>query len=123
MTMREELLHPRVDTTSAARILNLLLGAWLFVSAFAWDHLAAQRANAWILGALCAFFAIIATAVPAVRYLNTLLAVWLFVSVWALPHHSLATQWNDALVAIAVLVISLVPSVGEGGGTPHHVPA
>jgi hypothetical protein len=72
---------------------------------------------------LCVFFALIATAVPAVRFLNALLAIWLFVSVWALPHRSLGTQWNDALVAIAIFVIALVPSLEERRGPPQQVAA
>ncbi len=102
------------DTTRWARILNLLLGIWLFISAFVWPHTIAQRTNTWILGVLCVIFAIIAmTASPAVRWLNTALAIWLFISVWALPHQNLATMWNNALVAICVFILSLVPGRGE----------
>jgi hypothetical protein len=50
-------------------------------------------------------------AVPWVRYLNTLLAIWLFISAWALPSRSPGTIWNNVLVAIAIFIVSLVPSV------------
>jgi len=63
---------------------------------------------------LCVAFALIAMRVPEARYLNTLLAVWLFISVWALPRVTLATQWNNALVAIGIMALSL--SAGYLGG-------
>jgi hypothetical protein len=72
--------------------------------------------NTWIVGVLCAAFAIVAMKVPEARYLNSILAVWLFISVWALPTMSVATQWNNALVAIAVLALSLSPSYLRGPG-------
>ncbi len=93
----------------AARTINLLLGIWLFISAFVWPHDAAQMTNTWILGVLCVIFALIAMRVERVRFLNTLLAIWLFISAFALPAQSRATVWNNVLVAIAVFLISLAP--------------
>jgi hypothetical protein len=98
-----------------ARAVNIVLGIWLFLSAFLWTHSAAQMRNTWVCGVLIAAFAAVAFAVPVVRYLNTALAVWLFISAFALPSISQATIWNNALVAIAVFVFSLVPAGVEGG--------
>ena len=106
-----------------ARAVNVILGVWLFISAFVWPHTTAERGNTWILGVLCVAFALIALREPSVRWLNTALAVWLFISVWALPHANLGTMWNNALVAIAVFVVSLVPGRGERAFTPAHGPA
>jgi hypothetical protein len=92
------------------RIANVVLGVWLFISAFLWAHGTPQFTNTWILGALCVLFSLIATRYEDARYLNTALAVWLFVSAWALPHVSIGTVWNNALVAIAIFFVSLVPS-------------
>lgn len=103
------------DFTSA-RVINIVLGIWLFVSAFLWPHSYAQMNNTWIVGVLCVAFALVAMRVPEARYLNTLLAVWLFISVWALPRLSIATQWNNALVAIAILAVSLAPGYLGGPG-------
>ncbi len=93
-----------------ARGANVVLGVWLFISAFIWPHSSAQMTNTWILGVLCVIFALVAMAVPWVRYLNTLLAIWLFISAWALPSVSPGTIWNNVLVAIAIFIVSLVPS-------------
>ena len=94
----------------APRTLNILLGIWLFISAFSWPHNAAQQTNTWIVAVLCVVIAVIAMRVAQVRYPNTALAVWLFISAWALPAASRGTVWNNALVAIAVFVLSLMPS-------------
>lgn len=99
--------------TQVARGLNVLLGIWLFISAFIWEHTQAQRTNTWILGVLCVVFALIAMSTPQARWLNTILSIWLFISVWALPHRNLATMWNNVLVAIAVFLLSLVPGRPE----------
>ena len=61
--------------------------------------------------------ALVGMAVPWVRYLNTLLAIWLFISAWALPTTQVGTVWNNVLVAIAVFIVSLVPS-GPGERAP-----
>ncbi len=101
---------PGVSSAAAPRIINVILGVWLFISAFVWQHTQAQMTNTWILGVLCVIFALVAMAVPWVRYLNTLLAIWLFISAWALPSVSPGTIWNNVLVAIAIFIVSLVPS-------------
>jgi hypothetical protein len=112
-----------MTSDKVARAVNLLLGIWLFISAFAWEHVLAQRTNTWILGVLCVVFALIAMSAPTGRWLNTALAVWLFISVWALPHQHLATMWNNALVAIVVFALSLVPGAGERPVATTRAPA
>jgi hypothetical protein len=115
---------------ASPRIINVILGVWLFISAFVWPHTQAQMTNTWILGVLCVIFALVAMAVPWVRYLNTLLAIWLFISAWALPTYNAGTVWNNVLVAIAIFIVSLVPNEGRGadlggllGRTPGSRPA
>lgn len=92
------------------RDINILLGVWLFLSAFLWPHTPAQFANTWIVGALVSIFALIGLAAPPARFLNTILAVWLFISTWALPTISSATVWNNVIVAIGVFIVSLLQS-------------
>ena len=95
----------------AARVVNVILGVWLFVSAFAWTHSSAQMTNTWILGALVVIFALIATHLPRLRYLNALTAVWLFISAFALPRMHPGTVWNNALVALVIFFLSLQPPI------------
>ncbi len=93
---------------SWARVANLMLGGWLFVSAFLWDHSNGQRANAAIVGFLVFASALGAVTSAQLRLVNTALAMWLFVSTLALPGAGAGTQWNNALVALAVFLFSLV---------------
>ncbi len=92
------------------RWLNLLLGVWLFISAFVWPHTVASQTNTWILGVLIAAVALAAILYrPQIRYANTVLAVYLFISTLLFPHVSQATPWNNAIVAVVVFVLSLIP--------------
>jgi hypothetical protein len=105
-----------------ARIVNIIVGVWLFISAFIWPHTYAQMTNTWIVGALCAVFAAIALRAPQVRYANAVLAVWLFISVWALPTMNVGTSWNNVIVAIVMFIAALTPAeMTRGVGRPVRV--
>jgi hypothetical protein len=103
-----------------ARTLNVILGVWLFISAFAWPHTPASFTNTWLVGLLVVIFALIAMRTPSTRYVNTALAIWLFISAFALPRASVATAWNNALCAIAIFILSLVPG-SIAGPVPRRV--
>jgi hypothetical protein len=105
-----------------ARYVNLVLGVWLFISAFIWEHTAAERTNTWILGVLFVVFALVAMRSTGARWVNTALSIWLFISVWALPHDNAGTMWNNALVAIVVFIASLVAGPAERPGIPQRAP-
>ena len=98
-----------------ARTLNLILGAWLFVSAFLWSHTPADRVNDWAVGLAIVVFAVLAMSIPAVRWVNTALGAWLFISAFALPHAHAGTRWNEVLVGLFVFFISIGPTEIEAG--------
>ena len=91
------------------RTINIVLGAWLFLSAFLWFHSGAQFTNTWIVGLATAGIAIAGLWAAQARWLNVGLAAWLIVSNWVLPTTS-ATGWNNFLVGIAILVIAFLPA-------------
>jgi hypothetical protein len=93
-----------------AHSVNLALGIWLFISAFIWPHVQPLKANTWILGIIISVVSVIAMRNNSVRGVNTVAAAWLFFSSLAMTHISRGTVWNNVLVAIAVFVLSLVPS-------------
>jgi hypothetical protein len=103
----------------AARTINILLGIWLFISAFAWPHDLAQRTNSWICGVLCVAFALLALRVPRARWLNLILGGWVFVSAFFLGQ-SHGTLWNNVLVGVAVVLVALTPP--ERFDVPHRTP-
>ena len=98
------------NSGSWPRYLNALVAAWLFISAFVWPHTVSAQTNTWIVGALMVICAIAALFQPAARWANTVLAVWLFISTWFFPHANTGTVWNNAILAIIVFAVSLVPS-------------
>ena len=93
-----------------ARSLNVLLGAWLFISDFAWRHGQAAGTNTWITGLLAVAFALWALWMPAMRWWNTLLGAWVVIAAIVLPHIAAGTRWNNIIVGALILLISLVPS-------------
>jgi hypothetical protein len=92
------------------RWVNLLIGIWLIISAFAWPHGGGARANTWILGALIAIASIWAMYAPGARFLNTIFAIWLFFATLVIYHASAATVWNNLIAAVIVFVLSLIPT-------------
>lgn len=106
----------KADENTLARGINVALGIWLFISAFLWLHTDAQFTNTWLIGLAIAVVAAVGLAVPQVRWINTALAAWLIISVWALPTLAAATFWNNLLVGIASLIVSVMPFATEYGG-------
>jgi uncharacterized membrane protein len=101
-----------------ARVVNLVIGVWLFISAFVWPHTVQSRANTWILGLIIVVFALISMAQPTARWLNTLAAIWLFFSTLAIFHTEQGTVWNNVIVAIVVFAVSFIGGYGEQRLTP-----
>jgi uncharacterized membrane protein len=109
------------NTSNWAAGINLVLGVWLFISAFVWPHTMGQQTNTWILGVLIALASAWAMYAPNARYLDTIFAVWLFVSTLVIARHSPATMWNNLIVAIIVFVLSLPGGVEPvTGRRPVH---
>lgn len=69
-----------------ARTLDLMLGLWLFVSAFAWPREAPEFANAWLVGLACAVCSVVAMYSARARYVVTTLSAWLVAAAFLLPH-------------------------------------
>ena len=91
------------------RYANALLGLWLFISAFAWDHTPSSRMNTCLVGLFMLVSAITATGWSIVRHLTMVLAVWLaFTTLMAYPDGP-ASFWNNLIVAFVVLVLAELP--------------
>jgi hypothetical protein len=109
-----------------ARVYNLGFGLWIFASGFLWRHSPAQFSNAWIVGAAIMAFALIGLRLPALgQYTNLALGAWLVLSSVFLPHFSAVTQVNHIFAGMAVMVLSMLPSLPGGAGRrgrPHIHP-
>jgi hypothetical protein len=106
-----ELAH---DSGSWARYTSLVLGAWLMLSAFLLKYAGTNRTNAAVCGLLIALTSLWAVRSPQTRRVDTLLAIWLFFSTLALQRGPSVPAWNNLLCAIAIFVLSLVPSRAPG---------
>jgi hypothetical protein len=95
---------------ASPRWFNIIVGIWLFLSAFFWPHTSSQFTNSLIVGAACAAAAAIGLKVPAFRFVNALLAIWLFVSTWVFQADRSGTLWNNAIASLVMLIIALVPN-------------
>jgi hypothetical protein len=91
----------------AARYVNAGIGVWLFISAFLWPHTSAQYANTWIMAIVTFVIALVAIGTPGFRFLNTVAGAWLIISAFVLPTISAATRWNNFIVGVVVLILSL----------------
>jgi hypothetical protein len=106
-----------------ARTLNLILALWLFLSAFVWPRTAASFTNAWVVGLLAAVFAVVGMTRAKARFANTALSAWLLVAALVLPQRSPIARWNDLAVAVAMLLVSLVPGTMYRPVTTTRAPA
>ncbi len=96
------------------RIFNALVGVWLFATGFMWPHTPAQKTVTIVAAILTFVLAILAQFTPVARSLNACVAILLFVvSTMSLPTLRLATLWNNTVVAVIILVVSLVDDGSE----------
>ena len=106
--------------SSLPRWINLLLGIWLFISAFAWPHATATFTNTWIVGIVIAAIAGISILVPPVHWANGAVAVYLFFSTVFMAHALPVTPWHNAILAVIVFFLSLIPAGQTTTATPHE---
>ena len=107
----------RHDTGSA----NIVLGVWLFASAFLWQHTPATFINALVVGVVIAASAALAYRWPAARIVDTAAGVWLIASLFAWPSVGPATTWNNFFVGAAVALVSLVGPADEDITAPTRL--
>jgi hypothetical protein len=99
--------------------LNLLLGAWLFISPWVLGFAKTSTAtgtmhssaasNAWIFGVIVMVLSIAALVrtQPWEEWLNLLAGVWLFISPWALSYSTVPSAlWNALIVGALVFILA-----------------
>jgi uncharacterized membrane protein YjjP (DUF1212 family) len=91
-----------------AAIIDILVGLWIFMSTFAWQHTTPEFINTIVCGALAVWFGIAALADRRARYLELALASWLLLSGHVLTGASRETLWNNTVCAFALFVGGLL---------------
>ncbi len=96
------------DTRSSVRVLNVLLGAWLFASAFLWPHHDNEAFNDWLCGLVVSASALCAIWAPPFRWVNAGVAAWLgFSAAVIFDYASRLTRIHDLAVAGLMFVIAM----------------
>jgi K+-sensing histidine kinase KdpD len=102
--------------------INLILGIWLFVAAWAvpWDVHAA-RSNDLTMGVIVFILAVIRLAAReralVASWLNVLAGVWLIIAPFALHFESNGQRWNSIVAGIVIAILALISS---GAGVTRH---
>ena len=92
------------------RLLNALLGAWLFASTFLWRHSGDAGFNDWLVGLLVLATALSALYAPKLRWATTFLAAGLGLGALVFSYPSVAARVHDLAVAGAIGVLSFWPA-------------
>jgi hypothetical protein len=97
-----------------ARLVNVLLGLWLYLSTFLWRHTQFERTNAWFSGIVAVTAALVGLGnVKVGRYVNALVGAWLIVSALFMAKATPRTFWNNLVVGFALALFAMVPSLSS----------
>lgn len=97
--------------TSAVKWAELVLGAWLFASAFLLPHSGQSFGNTWVVGLMTVVVAVISFfGSHKLLRPNAVFSAWLLVSTMLVPYASSVTRLHNALIAIALIILSLIPA-------------
>jgi hypothetical protein len=86
---------------------SVVMGLWLYASAFILPQSFNSAMITWALGVLIALSAVAAFVGPTLRYLDALLAMLLAITAAGLPDIPPLTRLHDLLVAVVVLALAL----------------
>jgi hypothetical protein len=88
-------------------IIDVLVGLWIFMSTFAWEHTVPEFVNTMLTGSFAVLFGIAALADRRARYFEIALGVWLLLSVRLLTAGPM-THWNNSICGVLLLVAGLM---------------
>jgi hypothetical protein len=112
-TLPRTMTRGRPNTAMSAT--HVVLGVWLFLSAFVWEHSPGSETNTWVVGLVIAAVALAELVSPGVRLVNTAAAVWLFFSSIWLYDAALGTAWHNMIIATVVFILSILPLSSRHG--------
>ena len=115
--VNEPMLGPN-DTGRSARLLNIVAGIWLFISAFVWTHTMAQRTNTWIMGIIIAAVVNMFIASSALQFAISVIGVLVFTGLTAYDtqkikemyaeHHGVETSSKLAVMGALSLYLNFI---------------
>jgi hypothetical protein len=96
------------------------LGVWLFISAFLWPHQTDEAMTTAIVGALLVISGGAAIVAEELKYVEAMIGALLFISALVVPHATLATVFNNTLVAVLVIGLSFAHQGTSHGRFDRH---
>ena len=90
-----------------ARIFNLLMGLWLFASAFVLPQGRGQLAATATCGALTVLFAALTSYDRRSRYVTAAVGVLVVVLAFAVHQLGSATFWHNAIIGVSIAVAAV----------------
>ena len=94
------------------RVLNALLGLWLFASAFMAGPEPLQFINVLLVSLAVMTFGIASVlGRHGARRVNAALGAWLFISALLFPHLSTAQTIHQIVISVLLVITSLFPHV------------
>jgi len=103
-------------------IINLVLGAFLFLTPWLFDFSTGAVAwNAWVSGAIIALVSLAALTSFAEweEWVNLALGVWVLISPWALGFEGTTAMYIHVVVGIIVAVLAAIELWSLHGAPPH----
>jgi hypothetical protein len=85
---------------------NVLLGVWLFVSAFLWHHSQANFVNAALIGVVVVASSLMAIRVPWFRFVTAAAGLWLITGLFAWRQLEAVTVWHNVMVGLGIVLAS-----------------
>ena len=106
------------------RGLELVLGVWLFLSAFVWPHTPERTMNCFVVGSAVVAASIFAGVFGSkARYVTLALGGWLLISLAVFSPQNVLTTINELFVALALIASAFAPSKpAEGFDVDAHPP-
>jgi len=89
------------------RIFNILMGVWLFTSAFVLPQGRGQFASTAVCGALTALFAALTSYNRRSRYVTAALGAFVVVLAFAIHPLGSATFWHNGIIGISIAVAAV----------------
>src|SRR5262245_22033935 len=90
------------------RIFNILMGVWLFASAFILPQGRVQLASTALLGALTALSAALTSYDLRARYLTAAIGALVVVLAFAVQPWGGATFWHNGVIGISIFVAGVM---------------
>lgn len=122
--VRDDVALEHRSSIQSMGIINLILGAWLIVSAWFLNYSSGAIWNQEILGIIVVVLSLIRLAAPSQQwasFLNGVAGIWLIIAPFIIGFQHSVAYWNSIIVGIIVAWIAFSNSaIRYGGHRMHH---